>query len=59
MFLLPVHFRGCPMNFTKKIRSLLSLIASIVFNKSIGVENYIIGLVNKIQEAGRVLIKTE
>jgi len=44
-------------DFTKKIQSLLSLIASVVFNNSIEVETIFIGLLNEIREVGRVLTK--
>jgi len=46
---------GSTMDFTKDTPSLLSLIASIVFYYSIGMENYICWLVNEILEVGRAL----
>ena len=36
------------MDFTKKMSSLLSLLASIVFNDLFGLKNCIIGLLNEI-----------
>jgi len=43
------------MNFIKKIPSLMSLVASIMFNDSCGVQIAFVGLNNKVWEVGSVL----
>jgi len=47
------------MDFKKEMPNLLSLIAFIVFNYSIGVKNTLIGFVNEIGKVGIVLTQKQ